>query len=100
MVRSSRKTIFSVTTPRPVSFGNFFGIEFDGLSNGCLTSALGVGNVFHFSPSTTTYPATTYAFNSALAAALTGVPFDAVAFTVDTSGAINAMSNAARVKLQ
>lgn len=93
-------TVFSATTPRPVSFGNFFGVEFDGLALGCMTSVVGAGNVFHFTPSTTTYPATNYVFLPALAAALTGVTFDAVAFTIDAGGNVNSMSNVSRVKLQ
>ena len=93
-------TLFSATTPRPVSLGNLFGLEFDGLTLGCFTSAVGTGNVFHFTPSTTSYPGATFAFPAALASALTGITFDAVALTLDTSANINAVSNVARVKLQ
>ena len=94
-------TVFSATTTRPVSFGNFFGVEFDGLSLGCLSSGAGVGNVFHFSPTATSvYPNTDYAFPAGLAFVLTGMTFDAVALTFDGSGAMNGVSNAARVKIQ
>ncbi len=94
-------TVFSVTTTRPVSFGNFFGVEFDGLSLGCMSSAAAVGNVFYFSPTATSvFPNTDSAFPAGLAFVLTGTTFDAVALTFDGTGAMNGVSNAARVKIQ
>jgi hypothetical protein len=94
-------TVFSMTTTRPVSFGNFFGVEFDGLALGSFNFPASAGNVFHFSPTASAvYPNTGFAFHPAIATAFTGVTFDAVAFTLDASGAVNSMTNVARVKLQ
>ncbi len=90
-------TVFSATTNGVAGNGNLFGVELDGLALQSFTQP--IGSVFHFAPNAA-YPTSTYSFPSALAAALTGLSFDAIALFIDGNGVIVDVSNVDRVTIK
>jgi hypothetical protein len=90
-------TVFSATTTGILGNGNWLGVELDGL---VIASVSVPAAPFSFTNTPGTYPNVGYTFPVGLATALSGITFDAMAFFLDASGAIIAVSNTDRQKVQ
>ena len=77
-------------------------LEADALTSASLSSPARPGNVLHFTSSLNPglYPTVPFAFPPVIAAALSGITFDAVALALDAQGRALAVSNVARVTVQ
>lgn len=95
-------TLFSLATSRPLAMGNFLGLEADALALAILSTPVAAGNPFHFSFTNNAglYPNAGFAFPAAIATALQGVTFDAVAIYLDAGGHVIDASNVDRVTVQ
>ena len=93
-------TLFSADISRPQSTGNVLGLEFDGLAASLLAEPIGAGHVFHFNNTPGVYPNAAYTFPAAIALAVSGMAFDAVAFVMDGSGTVIAASNVGSVQVK
>lgn len=89
-------TLFSWDVSRRFGFGSFFGMEADALTSGIVQLPSGPGHVFHFTNTPGGYPFNAYAFDPALALALSGLSLDALVILFN-DGQIADISNVDRV---
>ena len=94
--------MFTRTTPRPLSLGDFFGLEFSSVSKRILKRTPKTGSVFAFTNagSATQYPNATYSFKKFVTSTLVGSTLDAVIILVDANGNYVDVSNVDRVTVQ
>lgn len=95
-------TLMSVDNSRHLSLGNVFGLEADALTLGGLGLAPAAGGVFAFTNSgnPSDYPNASFSFPAAVAAAVSGMTFDATVVLVDASGGIFDVSSIDRQTIQ
>ena len=92
----------SIDDSRHLGLGNVFGLEADALTTAVLAVTPAAGNVFAFTSSgnPSDYPYASFSFPAAVAAAVSGMTFDAVVMLVDNQGAIVDVSNVDRETIQ
>lgn len=95
-------TLMSVDSTRRTGLGNLFGLEVDALAFSILGQAPSAGGVFAFTNSgnPSDYPNATFSFPVAVAAAVTGLTFDATVVLADAQGAIVGVSSVDRETIQ
>ena len=92
-------TFFSFNTFGKAAFGSFFGLESDFITSAIFTLPAATGDVFHFTPTSGTYPFATYAFPAPLASSLAGLTVDGMVVLFNGS-AIVGQSNVDRITIQ
>lgn len=92
-------TFFSFNSFGKASFGSFFGMEADFITNAIFSLPATSGDVFHFIPSSGSFPFATYAFPAPLANSLAGLTVDGMV-TLFNGNTIVAQSNVDRVTIQ
>ncbi len=95
-------TFFSAASKRPLASAEFFGLEIDAMTYVSLSVSAAEGNPLHFTKTTNqnAYPNAPFVFDPALATALKGMTFDALAVFVDASGNVVDVTNVSRVTVQ
>lgn len=95
-------TAFSFAVNRGLGFGNFFGLEVDGITGALWSSPANIGNPFHFlDGGAGNYPRTAFQFDPALVSLLASLHVQMDAVLVLWNGAdIAFVSNVDRIEVQ
>ena len=85
-----------------MALGNLFGLEADALTLSVLGQTPAAGGVFAFTNSgnPSDYPNASFSFPAPVAAAVSGMTFDATVILVDAQGAIVSVSSVDRETIQ
>jgi hypothetical protein len=95
------RTIFTRSTHRHVSLGNYYGLELDQLSEQLFGMTPSAGNIFAFTNTGNPgqYPSATWNFSAAQLQQVQGARFDAVVLLFDANDVLVDVSNVQRVKI-